>query len=371
MSVVNKMLRDLENREQPITNSADYVPPKLAFNGWLLVLIVCVIAFVATSYSFYIVNQDQDDPINNETENDYVLQDGEQYAALNQTLSQTLDQNNPPSNSSSNTINNKGLVQPSEQISTGMQAPLNVKGQNVGNSLNLQALTTTKSDNHEQALSTNQAQLSPSNENSTQGTFIKVAPSDGAKTKLSSLRASAHLASKDNDEEEVVRLLQEILRIAPNELRTRKQLAALLFSKEQLDYAQKVLAEGLRLAPSDSSLRLMLARIHFKLGDQTKAFSVLSQHPYEALANDELISFRAALAERIGKYPEAEQDYLVLIKRNPTEAKWWLGLGVSQDKQRLSKKAITSYQQAQSLKQLPQQVDTFVESRIQLLARRS
>jgi hypothetical protein len=30
MSVVNKMLRDLENREQPITNSADYVPPKLA-----------------------------------------------------------------------------------------------------------------------------------------------------------------------------------------------------------------------------------------------------------------------------------------------------------------------------------------------------
>ena len=132
-----------------------------------------------------------------------------------------------------------------------------------------------------------------------------------------------------------------------------------------------MLKVGIEQEPSNSSLRLMLSRIYYRLGDLKTAYSVLAEHPYSALANDELVSFRAALAEKTGNYSFAQQDYLLLVQRNPNDAKWWLGLGVSQDKQQMSEKAISSYQNAQSLKQLPQQVDTFVAKRIELLARSS
>ena len=135
--------------------------------------------------------------------------------------------------------------------------------------------------------------------------------------------------------------------------------------------AKNVLSIGIEQSPTDSSMRLMLSRIFYRLGELDQAFTVLAEHPYSALANDELVSFRAALAEKTGNYVIAQEDYLLLVQRNPNDAKWWLGLGVSQDKQKLSEQAISSYQQAQSLNQLPQQVDTFVAQRIQLLARRS
>jgi MSHA biogenesis protein MshN len=200
---------------------------------------------------------------------------------------------------------------------------------------------------------------------------FKVKASDGAKSTLSHLRAQAHLASKRGDDVGVIENLQAIIRLTPEDLRTRKQLAALLFSKNKLQSAKKELLKAIVQAPADSSIRLMLARVHFKSGDDQLALSVLVAHPSNSLANDELLSFRAALAEKVGEYAVSQQDYQLLVQRNPSEAKWWLGLGVSQDKQMLINQALTSYEQAQSLKQLPQQVDSFVQQRIALLTERS
>jgi len=55
--------------------------------------------------------------------------------------------------------------------------------------------------------------------------------------------------------------------------------------------------------------------------------------------------------------------------RETNNDKWGIGLGVSQDKLRQSKQALESYRQAKELKQLPTQVDTFVDERIAVLAR--
>lgn len=350
MSVVNKMLRDLESREPPRKNSADYIPPKLAINGWLIAFSVCLLAFIATSYSFYVAQQSAEENYKPQDKPEHELQAGEQYARAIPTIKALP-------------VGKEAEVKLEQQVEVNqhLTIPADMQAKSI----------LAKVGQNEPVKNDTPPKIVLQGTQQEQNAFVKVSPSDGAQSQLSSLRAMAHLASKESDDEKVIQLLNEILRIAPNELRTRKQLAAMLFSKERLTQAQKLLVDGLQIVPSDSSLRLMLARIHFKLGDQTQAFTVLAEHPYQALANDELISFRAALAERIGEYPRAEQDYQVLIQRNPTEAKWWLGLGVSQDKQRLSEQAIISYQQAQSLKQLPQKVDTFVEQRIQLLARRS
>jgi len=165
--------------------------------------------------------------------------------------------------------------------------------------------------------------------------------------------------------------LRAILVNYPEDLRAPKQLASILFSQQRFGEAAQVLEVALQRLPSDSSLRMMLSRIAFKTGDIQLAYETLAAHPFERLADIELLSFRAALAERLKHYEHANQDYVLLVGREPRNARWWLGLGVSQDKLAQTGAAIKSYQQAKDLNQLPSQVREFLQERIDILARQS
>lgn len=367
MSVVNKMLRDLDNRKHAQPNSqpsANYVPPKSSQALWIAVVCLGLLSFMAASYSVYLVSQTSTvAPLKPSLELNKVpeatsIQKDDQYASRNKDASN---------------VNVTSDIEDTRPLGSELIAHLpNVMPAEIQSFASPVISNTNKSITSSVAKTGLKNDLSATNNPlAIQVKPFVVAPSDGAESQLSRLRAKAYMASQENDETRVVQLLHEILLIAPDEMKTRKQLAALLFSKSQLNEAKDVLSKGIQQAPSDSSLRLMLSRIFYRLGDLSQAFTVLAEHPYSALANDELVSFRAALAEKTGNYGTAQQDYLLLVQRNPNDAKWWLGLGVSQDKQKLSEQAISSYQQAQSLNQLPQQVDTFVAKRIQLLARRS
>lgn len=356
MSVVNKMLRDLDSRKHAqlfAPQSANYVQPKSSKILWIALLSLGLLSLMVASYSVYLNGQASTDGSIKQNPNIIEIQKGDEYAALDAPKNSPASRSNVANDIVPNTSSDTelGAYLPNETLEKmkSFSDPLNSNSTNI----NMHSRATT------------QAIISAPPK------VFTVVPSDGAKSQLSGLRAKAYMASQENDDQTVVRLLHEILLIAPQEMRTRKQLAALLFSKNELSEAKDVLSQGILQSPEDSSLRLMLSRIFYRLGDLSQAFTVLAEHPNGILANDELISFRAALAEKTGNYGIAQQDYLLLVQRNPNEAKWWLGLGVSQDKQKLSAKAIGSYQQAQSLNQLSQQVDTFVAQRIQFLARRS
>jgi MSHA biogenesis protein MshN len=354
MSVVNKMLRDLDNRkhEQIFTaKSANYVPPKSSKTLWLVILCLGIVSIITASYSAYLLGQTSNDEALKQSPKALEIEQGDQYAS---TVSPLPKQASIPPK-----VNKAKEVKLSKtELISYLPAPSPEKIQSFAGPVESISKDVNSNKVIEQPLPAKASE------------FV-VAASDGAKTRLSSLRAEAFIASQKNDDASVVKILHEILSIAPQEMKIRKQLAALLFSKSELGDAKNVLSIGIEQSPTDSSMRLMLSRIFYRLGELDQAFTVLAEHPYSALANDELVSFRAALAEKTGNYVIAQEDYLLLVQRNPNDAKWWLGLGVSQDKQKLSEQAISSYQQAQSLNQLPQQVDTFVAQRIQLLARRS
>lgn len=356
MSVVNKMLRDLDNRkhEQVFTpHNANYVPPTSSKALWITVLCFGIVSIIMASYSFYLLSQTSNDDASKRSPVANEIEQGDQYAALA-----------PPMVNKTQTPKIVTKPEPAKLENTQISAYLPTAVPQAVQSF-ADPIVSIKTNND----ANTDAKLVSSATAQTKE-FV-VTASDGAKNDLSSLRAKAFMASQENDDAKVVKILHEILSIAPQEMKIRKQLAALLFSKSQLSDAKNVLSIGIEQAPTDSSMRLMLSRIFYRLGELDQAFTVLAEHPYSSLANNELVSFRAALAEKTGNYGIAQEDYLLLVQRNPNNAKWWLGLGVSQDKQKLSEQAISSYQQAQSLNQLPQQVDTFVAQRIQLLARRS
>jgi MSHA biogenesis protein MshN len=200
---------------------------------------------------------------------------------------------------------------------------------------------------------------------------FSIAPSNGAIAELSSLREQARVALAEENQSGAIDALRAILINYPEDLQAPKQLASILFSQQRFSEATEVLENALQGLPADSSLRMMLSRIAFKTGDIQLAYETLAAHPYKRLADIELLSFRAALAERLQHYQHANEDYVLLVGREPRNARWWLGLGISQDKLAQSSAAIKSYQQAKDLNQLPTQVREFVQERIDILARQS
>ena len=270
MSVVNKMLRDLDNRDYAKTfnaKSANYVAPRSSKALWSVIACLSALCVVAASYSFYLVNQNPANIPAHPTQQleSAALQKGDQYA---QQRTEPVRRQAPRSTGKQVVENTQVfLPKPGKEVILEYGSPVRSQVQEV-----------------------------KTNSRDTSTSEFNVSPSDGSKGQLSTLRAKAHMASQKKNDAEVVRLLKEILLIAPNEMKTRKQLAALLFSTNQLNEAQKILVQGIEYTPADSSLRLMQSRILYKLGDNQSAFMVLKEHPYDALANDELVSFRAALA---------------------------------------------------------------------------
>lgn len=388
MSVVNKMLRDLEERKHQPSTTASYVPTTSKKKPRLLVFICLLVASCAVGYYGFAYNDksvaessvvsQQAESNSNNTYAEYKdnatqieKKSVDEDVALVTEQKSSKDTENTPvlaADQASEVLSDASPV--SEQLVS--TAPANIVETAVKETAVSNVVAQVEDNSALQAAKENQSEIAlASVPEAPKQSYLQVKPSSGDKVSLSSLREQAHIASQRGDDQQVIAILGQIVEIAPQEHSLRKKLAALLFSKQRIQAAQTVLNDGLLKYPEQSSLRIMLARTYFRAGDNNQAFNILFAHPSEQIANDELLSFRAALGEKTGNYQSAVNDYSTLVKRYPNQAKWWLGLGLSQDKQQLSKQALTSYQQAQALNQLSSQVDEFLEQRIQLLTRQS
>ena len=181
------------------------------------------------------------------------------------------------------------------------------------------------------------------------------------------LEQRIQLSLKNGDTPSAIKYLHELLQLEPRNISARKRLASLSFAQNDATRATILLHQGIKLSPEDSSMRLMLARLLFRENQPEQAFVLLNEHPPTVLADNELLSFRAALAEKLGDYKRSYTDYRALLKRQPNNARWMLGLAISQDKQQLYTEAVATYKQVKSSNQLSTQVVSFVDGRLAAL----
>jgi MSHA biogenesis protein MshN len=181
------------------------------------------------------------------------------------------------------------------------------------------------------------------------------------------LEQRIQLSLKNGDTPSAIKYLHELLQLEPRNISARKRLASLSFAQNDATRATILLHQGIKLSPEDSSMRLMLARLLFRENQPEQAFVLLNEHPPTVLADNELLSFRAALAEKLGDYKRSYTDYRALLKRQPNNARWMLGLAISQDKQQLHTEAVATYKQVKSSNQLSTQVVSFVDGRLAAL----
>lgn len=160
----------------------------------------------------------------------------------------------------------------------------------------------------------------------------------------------------------------QVLAHDPHNQGAREQLAGLLYGEGRLAEANQVLEEGLRLDPGQADFRLLLARIAISAGDRTRALGWLSGYQPDLPGNLDYYATWAGLTQELGQNAQAAELYVKLLRQQPDQGRWWLGLGVAEDGQGHRQRALDAYRNAQLHGNLGEASASWLEQRIAQLS---
>lgn len=163
-------------------------------------------------------------------------------------------------------------------------------------------------------------------------------------------------------------VLIKALSADPSHIRARETIAALLLNTGRISEASATLRDGLLINPKTANLAKMYARILLDQGDTEQSITVLKQAMPSVSTDPEYYALMAAFYSQAGKHGQAAQVYQQILQVRPGVAKWWMGLGLSFESIGESAQALLSYQRAQRAGGLATDVNKFVTGRIQALS---
>lgn len=177
--------------------------------------------------------------------------------------------------------------------------------------------------------------------------------------------ASAEKAIKINDIIKAEQLFEEVLIIDPKHKQTRKKLAALWFGRQSYRQATNLLSQGISLDRNDAELRMLKARIHLQQGQHKAAYSTLE--PLSLLKQQEYQLMLANVSQQIEQYKSTIQAYKILIDMQAYSGRWHLGLAIVYDKNSQFSLAVTEYALALTKSDLSVASAEFAQQRMQVL----
>ncbi len=170
-------------------------------------------------------------------------------------------------------------------------------------------------------------------------------------------------------QEEAMVPLQRLLAANPLNVRGRQMLAQLQLDTGHVEQARLLMAEGQRLLPEQSNFTLALARLQVESGDIGGAIHLLEADRSSARDEPQLHAFLAALLLRVERYDEAVQHYLVALRSDPANASWLVGVGVALEGVGKHADAAEAYRRAEGSANLTPEIANFLSERLARLRR--
>lgn len=370
MSVVNQMLKDLDDRNAgDPAYSAVYQPSKQSNNRALMLVLLIVLLMILCAFGWYLYPEYTRQPVQLTTAEQEKLSSNvvdlkaDDLVSVNATkprVEANLAYRNPRpmvSKSPAQSTKNASFKpeQPAAQSSdvVVVQQNLNLNRQPEQSSEQSARLIVQPANDKKQPLASKD--------------FSKQA--SGLQSTNNALREQALAALRAGQDALGIQLLSQLIQLEPNNTAAAKKLAAVLYAQNQTTRAEAVLEASIKLAPQDPSLRLMLARLLTQKNAFNEAFTIITPALPLAGKSIEFLGFRAALAEQLGNHQVAHSDYLQLSSEQPNESRWWLGLGISSERIEAVRMATEAYQRVIALDQLGTEIQSFAQQRINQLAR--
>ena len=154
------------------------------------------------------------------------------------------------------------------------------------------------------------------------------------------------------------------LEYKPSEHQARRQAAALYYGQNKLPQAAQLLEQGRLLFPQQYEFSLLLARVLQASGQTQQALLSLNAIPDSSDFAVEKWHQQSDLAQKQQDYPVAEQSYRQLAQHEPTQGRWWMGLGYALDAQQKYSDAKQAYQQALLQDNLSAQAKVYIDNRL-------
>jgi len=180
-------------------------------------------------------------------------------------------------------------------------------------------------------------------------------------------RDAAQLRAQGNPAE-AERRLKALLTTNPKPVKARELLVSIQLDSGRWVEAQDTLEQGVAQVPDYLAFRFQLARLYLEHGSDEQALTLLESARREGRADPELFAFLAALYQRAGRHADAVKNYQDALALRPTEGKWWLGLGISLEGTKNVAAARDAYRRALESGRLTANLAHYAEDRIRALA---
>lgn len=321
MSVVNKMLQDLESRKQQ-SDSANFQPPAKRRYGWWVFGVLPLALILAVIYWLWPVLWDTSQP------EPTIAPVTETQPAEPQQTTQPTENNTLTTGPQPATRDDSNTPQASSQQQVRDSAP-SADANPVSLSRPEDADEDTVTAPQRQTESPGQS--APESNSQQSAAFSKSKTVTTAEQRWQQLKARVSKAISEGKDAEAISGLEQMLEIEPDNHQVRRNLAAQLLKNGARSRSGLLLEQGVKLYPQELSLLQSLARFYAQNGQTDNALALLKGHNPDVLQHPDYIQLRARLAQQQQDHQQAQQDYALLSRYQPDNIKWRLGLAVSLD----------------------------------------
>jgi MSHA biogenesis protein MshN len=156
------------------------------------------------------------------------------------------------------------------------------------------------------------------------------------------------------------------LRADPSHVAARQTYVAMLLEQHRIEVARRLVQEALAINPAQPAFAVALARIYIEQRDYRNALEVLDKAG-PAARDAEFQAMRGAVLQRLGKHAEAVEAYQNAIRIAPQPGTTWVGLAISLETLGRRPEAAQAYRRALDAGSLAAEAREYAESRARAL----
>ncbi len=119
------------------------------------------------------------------------------------------------------------------------------------------------------------------------------------------------------------------LAISPANEAARQALVALHLEQGRIDEARRLLQEGVALNPANARFASVLARVHIERRDFAAALGVIDALKAPEQGGAEIQAMRGTVLQQLGRHAEAVEAYQGALRGAPQNGAVWMGLAIS------------------------------------------
>jgi MSHA biogenesis protein MshN len=168
---------------------------------------------------------------------------------------------------------------------------------------------------------------------------------------------------------EAVSGLEVALQLDAYHAAARQNLIGALLDSKRQDEALRRAREGLDLDPAQTGLAMIMSRLQVEKGELRSAIDTLQRSLRYATDRADYQAFLAALLQRDARNKEAAEHYLQALQKSPQTGVWWMGLGISLQAESRLPEAQEAFSRAKATNSLSPELLAFVESKLKQLQR--